>query len=389
LSDFKRLNPSERILLGPGPSSVHPRVYQAMSAPVIGHLDPQFIEIMEDNKILLRKTFQTQNWLTIPMSGTGSAGMETCLVNMVEPGDKVLICINGVFGQRMKDVAERCGAQVTTVEAPMGQAIPPEKIKAALDKGTFKLIGIVHAETSTGVLQPLEEISKIVHAHDALFLVDTVTSLGGIEVAVDKWDIDICYSGTQKCLSCPPGLSPVTLNERCLEVVRKRKHKVQSWYLDLGMIEKYWGQERVYHHTAPISMNYALREALILIDEEGLKPRWERHLRNHKALVSGIEAMELKMVVAPEIRCPSLNTVWIPEGINDAEVRRFLLEKFDVEIGAGLGDFKGKAWRIGLMGHSSTRSNVVLLLAALEIALAAQGVRVPPGAGMEAALTAE
>jgi alanine-glyoxylate transaminase/serine-glyoxylate transaminase/serine-pyruvate transaminase len=389
LSDFKRLNPSERILLGPGPSSVHPRVYQAMSAPIIGHLDPQFIEIMEDNKILLRKTFQTQNWLTIPMSGTGSAGMETCLVNMVEPGDKVLICINGVFGQRMKDVAERCGAQVATVEAPMGQAIPPEKVKAALDKGAFKLVGIVHAETSTGVLQPLEEISKIVHAHDALFLVDTVTSLGGIEVAVDKWNIDICYSGTQKCLSCPPGLSPVTLNERCLEVVRKRKHKVQSWYLDLGMIEKYWGQERVYHHTAPISMNYALREALILIDEEELKPRWERHLRNHKALVRGVEAMDLKMVVAPEIRCPSLNTVWIPEGINDAEVRRFLLEKFDVEIGAGLGDFKGKAWRIGLMGHSSTRSNVVLLLAALEIALAAQGVRVPTGAGMEAALTAE
>jgi alanine-glyoxylate transaminase/serine-glyoxylate transaminase/serine-pyruvate transaminase len=389
LSDFKRLNPSERILLGPGPSSVHPRVYQAMSAPVIGHLDPQFIEIMEDNKILLRKTFQTQNWLTIPMSGTGSAGMETCLVNMVEPGDKVLICINGVFGQRMKDVAERCGAQVTTVEAPMGQAIPPEKVKATLDKEAFKLVGIVHAETSTGVLQPLEEISKIVHAHDALFLVDAVTSLGGIEVAVDKWNIDICYSGTQKCLSCPPGLSPVTLNERSLEVVRKRKHKVQSWYLDLGMIEKYWGQERVYHHTAPISMNYALREALILIDEEGLKPRWERHLRNHRALVRGIGAMGLKMVVDPEIRCPSLNTVWIPEGVKDAEVRRFLLEKFDVEIGAGLGDFKAKAWRIGLMGHSSTRSNVVLLLAALEIALAAQGVRVPPGAGMEAALTAE
>jgi alanine-glyoxylate transaminase/serine-glyoxylate transaminase/serine-pyruvate transaminase len=360
-----------------------------MSAPVIGHLDPQFIEIMEDNKILLRKTFQTQNWLTIPMSGTGSAGMETCLVNMVEPGDKVLICINGVFGQRMKDVAERCGAQVTTVEAPMGQAIPPEKVKATLDKEAFKLVGIVHAETSTGVLQPLEEISKIVHAHDALFLVDAVTSLGGIEVAVDKWNIDICYSGTQKCLSCPPGLSPVTLNERSLEVVRKRKHKVQSWYLDLGMIEKYWGQERVYHHTAPISMNYALREALILIDEEGLKPRWERHLRNHRALVRGIGAMGLKMVVDPEIRCPSLNTVWIPEGVKDAEVRRFLLEKFDVEIGAGLGDFKAKAWRIGLMGHSSTRSNVVLLLAALEIALAAQGVRVPPGAGMEAALTAE
>ena len=386
MTTFKRLNPSERILLGPGPSNVHPRVYQALSAPVVGHLDPQFIEIMEDNKTLLREVFQTKNWLTIPMSGTGSSGMETCLVNFVEPGDKVLICINGVFGQRMRDVAQRCGAVVTSVEAPMGQIIPPAKIKAALDKEKFKLVGIVHAETSTGVLQPLEEISKMVQAHGALFMVDVVTSLGGIEVAVDKWNIDICYGGTQKCLSCPPGLSPVTVNERALDVLHKRKCKVQSWYLDLSMIEKYWGQERVYHHTAPISMNYALREALLLVHEEGLEARWARHKKNHEALVRGIEAMGLKMVVEPGIRCASLNTVWIPDGINDAEVRRFLLEKYDMEIGAGLGDFKGKAWRVGLMGYSSTITNVVLFLTALEMALVAQGLRVPPAAGMEAAL---
>jgi alanine-glyoxylate transaminase/serine-glyoxylate transaminase/serine-pyruvate transaminase len=387
LITFKRLNPSERILLGPGPSNVHPRVYQALSAPVVGHLDPQFIEIMEDNKILLREVFQTKNWLTIPMSGTGSSGMETCLVNFVEPGDKVLICINGVFGQRMRDVAQRCGAVVTSVEAPMGQIIPPEKIKAALDKEKFKLVGIVHAETSTGVLQPLEDISKMVHANGALFMVDVVTSMGGIEVAVDKWNIDICYGGTQKCLSCPPGLSPVTVNEKALDVLHKRKCKVQSWYLDLSMIEKYWGQERVYHHTAPISMNYALREALILVHEEGLEARWARHKKNHLALVRGVEAMGLKMVVEPGIRCASLNTIWIPEGINDAEVRSFLLEKYDMEIGAGLGDFKGKAWRVGLMGYSSTITNVVLFLTALEMALVAQGLRVPPAAGMEAALT--
>ena len=383
---YKPLNPTERILMGPGPSNVHPRVYRALAAPLIGHLDPEFLEIMEDNKTLLRTVFQTENRLTIPVSGTGSSGMETCLVNVVEPDDRVLICINGVFGQRMLDVAQRCGAQVTTVEAAWGEAIQPEKVAAALENGPFKLVGIVHAETSTGVLQPLEDIAGMVHNHNALFLVDTVTSLGGVEVQVDKWGIDLCYSGTQKCLSCPPGLAPITLNERSMEVLRTRRTKVQSWYLDLSMIEQYWGAERVYHHTAPVSMNYALREALVLISEEGMEPRWARHQKNHQALVRGIEAMGLEMLVEPAVRLPSLNTVKVPEGVDDALVRSYLLKEFNLEVGGGLGDLKGKVWRVGLMGHTSTVQNVVIFLTALEAALRSQGTKVVAGAGVPAAL---
>lgn len=386
MTAFRPLDTAERLLLGPGPSSIHPRVYRAMAAPVVGHLDPQFLEIMEDNKTLLQEVFQTGNRLTIPISGTGSSGMETCLVNVVEPGDKVLICINGVFGQRMLDVAQRCGAQVATVEAPWGEPIPPEKVGEALDGGEYKVVGIVHAETSTGVLQPLEEIAGLVRESGALFLVDTVTSLGGVTVAVDEWNIDLCYSGTQKCLSCPPGLAPVTLSERAVEVLRQRTNKVQSWYLDLSMLEKYWGEERVYHHTAPISMNYALREALLLVHEEGLQPRWQRHLANHQALVRGVEAMGLEMAVAPEFRLPSLNTVKIPEGVDDPRVRGHLLKAFNLEIGGGLGDFKGKVWRVGLMGHSSTRENVAYLLMALGDAMRKQGTDLDVGAGVKAAL---
>ena len=386
MAEYGPLDTAERILMGPGPSCIHPRVYSALGAPVVGHLDPQFLQIMEENKALLQEVFQTGNRLTIPVSGTGSAGMETCLVNVVEPGDEVLICVNGVFGQRMVDVAQRCGAEVTTVEAAWGEPVPPEKVKAALEGGKFKVVGIVHAETSTGLLQPLAEISAMVRDHGALFLVDTVTSLGGVEVDVDGWNIDLCYSGTQKCLSCPPGLAPITLSERAVEVIRKRKRKVQSWYLDLSMLEKYWGEERVYHHTAPISMNYALREALLLIHEEGLERRWDRHLQNHRALVRGVEAMGLEMAVVPEYRLPSLNAVRIPNRVEDAAVRGFLLGVFNMEIGAGLGDFKGKVWRVGLMGHSCTMQNVVLFLTALEAALKKQGIELSPGAGVEAAL---
>jgi alanine-glyoxylate transaminase / serine-glyoxylate transaminase / serine-pyruvate transaminase len=386
MTTFRPLDTAERLLLGPGPSSIHPRVYRAMSAPVVGHLDPQFLEIMEDNKTLLQEVFQTGNRLTIPISGTGSSGMETCLVNVIEPGDKVLICINGVFGQRMLDVAQRCGAEVATVEAPWGEPIPPGKVAEALSGGEYKVVGIVHAETSTGVLQPLGEIAGLVRESGALFLVDTVTSLGGVEVAVDEWNIDLCYSGTQKCLSCPPGLAPVTLSERAVEVLRQRTHKVQSWYLDLSMLEKYWGEERVYHHTAPISMNYALREALLLVHEEGLESRWQRHLANHQALVRGVEAMGLEMAVAPEFRLPSLNTIKIPEGVDDPQVRGHLLKAFNLEIGGGLGDFKGKVWRVGLMGHSSTRENVAYLLMALGDAMRQQGTSLDVGAGVKAAL---
>jgi len=386
MTTFRPLDTAERLLMGPGPSSIHPRVYRALAAPVVGHLDPQFLEIMEDNKTLLQEVFQTDNRLTIPISGTGSSGMETCLANAVEPGDKVLICINGVFGQRMLDVAQRCGAEVATVEAPWGEPIPPEKVGEALNEGEFKVVGIVHAETSTGVLQPLEEIAGLVRESGALFLVDTVTSLGGVKVAVDEWNIDLCYSGTQKCLSCPPGLSPITLSERAGEVLRQRTNKVQSWYLDLSMLEKYWGEERVYHHTAPISMNYALREALLLVHEEGLESRWQRHWANHQALVRGVEAMGLRMAVAPEFRLPSLNTIQVPKGVDDPRVRGHLLKAFNLEIGGGLGDFKGKVWRVGLMGHSCTRENVAYLLTALGDAMREQGTDLDVGAGVKAAL---
>lgn len=386
MANYTPLNPSQRILMGPGPSDVHPRVYRALAAPVVGHLDPEFLQVMEDNKRLLQMVFQTANRLTLPISGTGSAGMEACLVNIVEPGDPVLVCINGVFGMRMKDVAERCGAEVTVVEAVWGEAIAVEQIEAALEKKAYKVVGIVHAETSTGVLQPLTDIAKIARDSGALLLVDAVTSLGGIDLNVDGLGIDLCYSGTQKCLSCPPGLAPITFSERALDCLRQRTHKVQSWYLDLSMIEKYWGEERVYHHTAPISMNYALREALVLIAEEGLEQRWQRHWRNHQALVRGVEAMGLEMAVAPALRLPSLNAIKVPEGIDEALIRQQLLLEYSLEIGAGLGALKGKVWRVGLMGHASNMRNILLFLTALEISLGQQGLKIQRGMAAQAAM---
>ncbi|MFC1526648.1 pyridoxal-phosphate-dependent aminotransferase family protein [Candidatus Latescibacterota bacterium] len=377
---FEPLGPVARLLMGPGPSNVHPRVYGALSAPVVGHLDPQFVRIMEETKELLREAFQTTNELTLPISGTGSAGMETCFVNAVEPGDRVVVGINGVFGQRMRDVAERCGAEVTAVEAPWGSAIDPQAVAEAVAAGPCKLVAVVHAETSTGVLQPLEAISQIVGDSDALFLVDTVTSLGGVPVAVDEWGVDLCYSGTQKCLSCPPGLAPVTVSERARAAMANRREPAQSWYLDLSMIQQYWGEERVYHHTAPVSMNYALREALLLIHEEGLHNRWERHRANHLALVRGLTALGLELLVSEEIRLPTLTTVKVPEGVDEAAVRRQLLDLHNIELGAGLGEFRGRAWRVGLMGHTATMENVVHCLAALEAALEVQGHHSGPGA---------
>ncbi|MDI3534488.1 MAG: alanine-glyoxylate transaminase / serine-glyoxylate transaminase / serine-pyruvate transaminase [Thermosediminibacterales bacterium] len=382
---YLELNPSQRILLGPGPSNCHPRVLKAMATPLVGHLDPDFLDVMNDVMELLREVFQTKNQLTIPMSGTGSAGMETTLVNLLEPGDKAVICINGLFGQRMADIVERCGAEVIKVEGEWGDIIKPEQVESALKGSGAKLVGIVHAETSTGVRQPLEDIAKIAHENGALLLADTVTSLGGLEVKIDEWGVDVAYSGTQKCLSCPPGLSPVTFNEKAREVIRNRKTKVQSWYLDLTMIENYWGQERFYHHTAPITMNYALREALRLIHEEGLQQRFARHQKNSDAFVAGIEAMGLSMLPPKEYRLPSLNAVKIPDGVDDVKVRKMLLDKFNIEIGGGLGVLKGKIWRVGLMGYSSSQRNVMLLLAALETALKAQGYSVKEGAGIAAA----
>jgi alanine-glyoxylate transaminase/serine-glyoxylate transaminase/serine-pyruvate transaminase len=361
------LNPTARFLMGPGPSDVHPRVLKAMATPMIGHLDPQFLQIMDGVKQMLRDLFKTKNELTFAVSATGSAGMEACFVNLLERGDEALICVNGVFGNRMCDNVERCGAKLVRVDAPWGKPVDPADVKKALGKSKPKLVAVVHAETSTGVRQPLEEISKMAHEAGALFLVDTVTSLGGIDVRIDEWGIDAVYSGTQKCLSCPPGLSPVSFGPRALEAMDKRKTKVQSWYLDLSMLRKYWeGAKRVYHHTAPVSMAYALYEALRLVFEEGLEARFARHRRMHELLRDGMEELGFEFVVAPEYRLPQLNSVKIPKGVDDAAVRSKLLKEYNIEIGAGLGDFAGKVWRIGLMGCSCTENHVNMLLAALK-----------------------
>ena len=372
-SNCAELRPPERILLGPGPSDVDPRVLRAMSTPLVGHLDPAFLALMDETMALLRCVFQTENRFTIPVSGTGSAGMEAAFVNLLEPGDTALVCVNGVFGERMCDVAARCGANVVRVDQEWGQPVPTDAVAAALRSCRPKVVALVHAETSTGVLQPMEEIARMTREAEALLLVDAVTSLGGVPVTADAWDADVVYSGTQKCLSCPPGLAPITFGERALEVIAKRSHKVQSWYLDMGMVAKYWGGERVYHNTAPITMVYALREALRLVAEEGLEARFSRHRRHHQALVAGLEAMGLRMFVAPEHRLPSLNTVCIPDGVDDAGTRKRLLEEFGIEIGGGLGPVKGKVWRIGLMGYSSQVPNILALLSALERILGRTG----------------
>ncbi len=352
--------------MGPGPSDVHPRVLAAMARPTIGHLDGQFLEILNDIRQMLQAVFQTQNQLTLAVSGTGSAGMETCVVNVIEPGDRMLVCVSGVFGRRMTDVAQRAGAAVTTIEVPWGRVFTPEAVRATLaEKGPFKVVGIVHAETSTGAAQPIEEISEVVHQAGALMLVDTVTSLGGMNVDVDGWRIDACYSGTQKCLSCPPGLAPVTFSAAAEKVIANRKTKVQSWYLDMNMVRQYWGSERLYHHTAPINMIYALHEALRIVLEEGLQARWARHLTCHQRLKAGLEGLGLTYLADPDHQLPMLNAVATPQGLDEAAIRKRLLTEHAIEIGGGLGEFKGKAWRIGLMGESATDRHVDTLLAAL------------------------
>jgi alanine-glyoxylate transaminase / serine-glyoxylate transaminase / serine-pyruvate transaminase len=374
---YSDLNPTKRILMGPGPSDVHPRVLKAMSTPLLGHLDPEFLEIMNETREMLKEVFQTKNELTIALSGTGSAGMEAALVNMLEPGDKALICINGLFAERMADIVKRCGAEPVLLQAEWGNIVEPQQVKEILkENGNIKLLAIVHAETSTGVRQPLEEISELAKDAGALFVVDAVTSLAGIPLEVDNWGIDVVYSGTQKCLSCPPGLAPVSFSETAIKAISRRNTPIRSWYLDVQMLQSYWGKERFYHHTAPINMIYALREALRLVLEEGLKERFDRHQLHSRALVAGLEAMGLKMVAPAQYRLPELNAVYIPEGIDDATVRKTLLNEYGIEIGGGLGKFKGKAWRIGLMGYSCSRGNVMLFLSALENILKNMGYKV-------------
>lgn len=380
------LNPPDRLLLGPGPANVSPRVLRALATPLLGHLDPAFLSIMDDTVYLLRQVFQTSNHVTIPISGTGSAGMEAALCNVVEPGDTVVIGINGYFGERLAEMASRYGARVVRVEAEWGLPLELEKIQKALKaERSVKVVAVVHAETSTGVLQPLDGLANLARSHDALLLVDAVTSLGGIDLRVDDWEIDICYSGTQKCLGAPPGLSPLTFGPRAVEVLRSRKTKVANWYLDLTLLGQYWGGERIYHHTAPISMIYALREALRIVDEEGLQKRFARHRRSARALWAGLEAMGIGLIAPEGYRAYSLTTVRIPEGVDDAALRRTLLEDWGIEIGGGLGPLRGKAWRVGLMGYNSTAKSVLTFLAALESALVQQGLEIAQGAGAAAA----
>ena len=363
---FQEIDLPARILLGPGPSMVHPRILRAMAHPLVGHLDPQFIQLMNSVQELLRYTFQTNNSLTIPVSGTGSAAMEASLCNFLEPGDKIIICVNGYFGERLVNMASRYGADIFRIDRKWGEIFDPEEISVALKKFPAKIVAIVHAETSTGALQPLEEISRIVHNYGALFLVDCVTSLSGIPLSIDKLGIDIAYSGTQKCLSCPPGLSPLTVNDKAKEVLLNRKNQVANWYLDLSTLSSYWGSERTYHHTAPISMIYALYEALRIVHEEGLENRYERHKTHAKLFWDGLEDMGLKLVVPEAYRLPTLTTIWVPDGVDEAKVRMKLLEDYNIEIAGGLGIFKGKAWRVGLMGYSSKKEWVLLLLSALK-----------------------
>lgn len=384
------LTPPSRLLLGPGPSMVHPRVLRAMSAPLIGHLDPAFLGIMNEVQSLLRQTFCTGNPFTMAVSGTGSAGMEALLVNLIEPGDAVIVGVHGVFGTRMAAIVDRCGGKAIRVEAPWGRIIEPDAIAGALRRaGPVKAVALVHAETSTGVQQPLADIGRLCREHDALFIVDAVTSLGGVPLEVDAWHIDGCYSGTQKCLSCPPGLAPVTLNERALSVMRRRTAPCQSWYLDLSLVADYWTEgKRAYHHTAPISMIYALREALRLVVEEGLDARWRRHRLHSDALIAGLAPLGLMPFAQAGHRLSSLNCVTLPDQVEDVAVRAALLNDFGIEIGGGLGPIQGKVWRIGLMGESATRTNVLALLGALEEIFARRGWSDRPGLALAAAAQA-
>ncbi|MFO0700806.1 MAG: alanine--glyoxylate aminotransferase family protein [Nitrospira sp.] len=377
----------QRLLLGPGPSTVHPRVLRAMSTSLIGHLDPIFLGIMNDIQTLLRRVFATTNPFTIAVSGTGSAGMEAALVNVIEPGDYVIVGINGVFGTRLATIIERCGGNAIRIEVPWGQVIEPESIAEILQRSSpVKAVVLVHAETSTGACQPIEPIGALCRQHNALLIVDAVTSLGGMPVEVDRWGIDICYSATQKCLSCPPGLAPLTLSQRAITALKARRSPCQSWYFDLSLIADYWAeQSRAYHHTAPISMIYALREALCLIEEEGLPARFSRHELNGRALVAGLTALGLSPLPPQDRRLSTLVCVTVPTHIDEAAVRAELLRRFGIEIGGGLGPLKGKVWRIGLMGESSTEANVLTLLNALEEIGIRSGWVPTPGAGLQAA----
>lgn len=388
---FTSFTPPLRTLLGPGPSDVHPRVLAAMARPTIGHLDPVFVDMMEEVKALLQYAFQTKNTLTMPVSAPGSAGMETCFTNLMEPGDKVIVCQNGVFGGRMKENVERLGGVAVMVEDSWGRAVDPNKVEDALKAHPdAKLVAFVHAETSTGARSDAKTLVDIAHRHHCLAIVDAVTSLGGIPLQVDAWDIDAIYSGSQKCLSCTPGLSPISFSERAVEKIKARKTKVTSWFLDLNLVMGYWGSaaKRTYHHTAPVNTLYGLHEALVMLKEEGLEASWARHEKTHRALHAGVEAMGLTFIVPESNRLPQLNAISVPAGVDDAVVRQRLLQNYNLEIGAGLGALAGKIFRVGLMGHGSNIKNVLFCLGALEKILLDLGAPIQRGAVEAAALQA-
>lgn len=379
------LNPSPRLLLGPGPSEAHPRVLKAMTTPLLGHLDPEFVAMMSETQGMLRQTFKTQNPLTFAVSGTGMAGMECMVINLIEPGDRMVVAVKGYFGGRMAEIARRAGADLTVLEGTWGDVFDLNLLRDTLKKVRPKVLGIVHAETSTGALQPMDQLGKLCHELGVLLAVDTVTSLACVPVEVDAWEMDAVFSGTQKGLGCPPGLAPITFSPRAQEVIRNRKTKVQSWYLDMTEVTKYWGEERFYHHTAPISSVYALREGLRVVLEEGLPARFARHRLHHEALKAGVAAMGLAYLTKPTCQLPQLNAIRIPDGIDDMKIRKRLVSDFGIEVGGGLGDFKGKAWRIGLMGYGARASNVFAVLSALERCLLQEGYQLEAGAGVAAA----
>jgi alanine-glyoxylate transaminase/serine-glyoxylate transaminase/serine-pyruvate transaminase len=385
---IQSFHPPVRTLMGPGPSDVNPRILEAMSRPTIGHLDPVFVHMMDEIKTLLRYTFRTENKLTMPVSAPGSAGMETCFVNLVEPGDKVIVCQNGVFGGRMKENVERCGGTAIMVEDDWGRAVDPAKVEDALKANPdARVLAFVHAETSTGAISDAKTLAGLAHQHDCLVIADTVTSLAGSPLEVDAWGLDAVYSGTQKCLSCVPGLSPVTFSQRAVDVVTSRKHKVQSWFLDLNLVLGYWGGggKRSYHHTAPVNTLYGLHEALVILQEEGIENSWARHRKNHQALREGFEAMGLKFVVPADERLPQLNAVSVPDGVDEAAVRSALLAEYNLEIGAGLGAMAGKIWRVGLMGFASNQTNVLFCLGALDAVLSGMKAPITSGVAVDAA----
>src|SRR3954452_24068185 len=379
------VTPPVRILLGPGPSDIHPRVLAALARPTVGHMDPYYLQIMDELQSMLQQVFQTKNRLTMAISGTGSAGQEATVLNLAQPGERVLVCVNGVFGGRLADMAERAGGEVTKIERPWGEVFTAAEVKEALARVKPRIVAIVMAETSTGAWQPIEEIAVAVRDAGAMLILDTVTALGGVPVEIDKWQIDAVYSGTQKCLGCPPGLAPVSFSDRAVDKIVNRREKVRSWYLDISLIANYWGGDRVYHHTAPINMTYALHEALRLVLEEGLENCFARHQQNQRALQAGLAAIGIEYATQAGHGLPQLNAVRIPAGIDDVAIRKALLDRFGIEIGAGLGAFKGKVWRIGLMGYSSRQANVLLLLAALEQLLAEHGHKFEHGSAIAAA----